>query len=72
MLTRQAECQYFLIATESTEGHGKVSNGRYVLPCFSVDSVAIISVIIKMKNTLVKGQDIPGRSVRAAVTLWPG
>jgi hypothetical protein len=38
------------MATESTEGHGKVANRYYFLRCFSVDSVAIMSVIIKLKK----------------------
>jgi hypothetical protein len=29
------------MATESTEGHGKVFNACYFFPCPSVDSVAI-------------------------------
>ena len=34
----------------ATEGHGKVANGYYFLPCFSVGSVAKMSVIIKLKE----------------------
>jgi hypothetical protein len=34
-----------LMATESTEGHEKVSNGCYFFPCFSVGSVAIEAVL---------------------------
>jgi hypothetical protein len=30
--------------------HGRVSDGCYLFPCFSVDSVAIISIIIKLKK----------------------
>jgi len=40
------------MATESTEGHGKISNGYYFFPCFSVDSVAIISAVIRLKQHL--------------------
>jgi hypothetical protein len=44
------------MATESTEKHGKISNGYSFFPCFSVDSVAILSVI-----------DPGGRTARAGV-----
>ena len=44
MLTSSPECWFFSMATE---GHGKVANGYYFLPCFSV---AKMSVIIKLKK----------------------
>jgi len=31
-----------IIATESTKGHEKMSFKAFILPCFSVDSVAIL------------------------------
>jgi hypothetical protein len=49
-LTGSVECESFLIATESTEGHGKVAGRYYSLPCFSVDSVAIMCVFVKLKK----------------------
>jgi hypothetical protein len=43
---QQAWCIFNLLsigimATESTEGHGKVSGNCFIFPCSSVDSVAI-------------------------------
>jgi len=38
------------MATKPTKGHGKKSINAFILPCFSVDSVAIISIIIRLKE----------------------
>jgi hypothetical protein len=38
------------MATESTKGHEKMSFYALILPCFSVDSVAIIAIFFRLKD----------------------
>ena len=52
----QTESQlYYLIATESTEEHGKINIKAFIFSCSSVDSVdsvAILSTFIRLNQYL--------------------
>ena len=41
---------FYLMATKSTEGHGKMSFMAFILLCSSVDSVAIIFIFFRLKE----------------------
>ena len=51
--------QISLIATESTEEHGKKPFKVFIFPCSSVDSVAIITVFIRLKQYQEPVQESP-------------
>ena len=48
--TKLSASSIYLMATESTEEHEKINTLQKLVSCSSVDSVAIISVFISLKE----------------------